>query len=165
MRAQLFNSDSLEMLSQLESESVQCVVTSPPYWFLANYGFDEQIGVEETPELYVDRLADVFDEVKRVLRPDGLLFLNIATRTTEVEGVVAISQRADCEKHTGRTDNQGKNTNTSRWGIWLGFLGSWQQNYKKEAGTCVPIAFGTKHSRTLNPFFPAQEKLMSTYSC
>ena len=65
------------MLSQLESESVQCVVTSPPYWFLANYGFDEQIGVEETPELYVDRLADVFDEVKRVLRPDGLLFLNI----------------------------------------------------------------------------------------
>lgn len=77
MRAKLLHGDSLETLTQMDDESVHCVVTSPPYWFLANYGFENQIGVEQTPEEYILRLADVFDEVKRVLRKDGLMFLNI----------------------------------------------------------------------------------------
>ena len=77
MRAQLIHGDSLESLQELDDESVQCIVTSPPYWHLANYGFEEQIGVEDTPEEYVSRLADVFDQAKRVLRKDGLMFLNI----------------------------------------------------------------------------------------
>ena len=47
MRAELLQGDSLEMLASLEDESVQCVVTSPPYWFLANYGFEGQIGIED----------------------------------------------------------------------------------------------------------------------
>lgn len=77
MRAQLIHGDSLDRLQELDDESVQCIVTSPPYWHLANYGFEEQIGVEDTPEEYVSRLADVFDQAKRVLRKDGLMFLNI----------------------------------------------------------------------------------------
>jgi len=77
MRADVICEDSLSALSKMESESIHCVVTSPPYWHLANYGFKTQIGIEDTPEEYIDRLADVFDEVKRVLRKDGLLFLNI----------------------------------------------------------------------------------------
>jgi DNA modification methylase len=77
MLAEVICDDSLSALKKMDDESVHCVVTSPPYWHLANYGFEGQIGVEDTPEEYVDRLAEVFDEVKRVLRKDGLLFLNI----------------------------------------------------------------------------------------
>jgi len=53
-------------------------VTSPPYYALRDYGMDGQIGREDTPQKYVARLTDVFTEVRRVLRQDGTLFLNIS---------------------------------------------------------------------------------------
>lgn len=71
------NGDSLTVLRTMESESVNCVVTSPPYYGLRDYGVDGQIGLEETPEEYIQRLVDVFHEVKRVLKKDGTLWLNI----------------------------------------------------------------------------------------
>lgn len=61
----------------LADESVQCVVTSPPYYGLRDYGVDGQIGIEQTPDGYVRKLVDVFREVKRVLRDDGSLWLNL----------------------------------------------------------------------------------------
>lgn len=67
-----------QMKLNLPSDSVDCCVTSPPYYALRDYGMDGQIGLEPTPEDYVNRLADVFDEVRRVLKPDGTLWLNIA---------------------------------------------------------------------------------------
>ena len=57
--------------------SIVCV-TSPPYYALRDYGLDAQIGREDTPEQYIDRLVAVFHELKRVLRPDGTFWLNIA---------------------------------------------------------------------------------------
>ena len=69
--------DSVEMLKTLESESVQCCVTSPPYWGLRDYGVPGQIGLEKTPEEYVGKLVDVFREVRRVLKKDGVLWLNL----------------------------------------------------------------------------------------
>jgi DNA modification methylase len=74
---QIIQADVLAGLAQLPSESVNCVVTSPPYWGLRDYGTAEQIGLEKTPQEYVDRLVSVFREVKRVLRADGTLWLNI----------------------------------------------------------------------------------------
>ncbi len=70
----------------LEDGSVQTVVTSPPYWGLRDYGVKRQLGLERTPEEYVERLVGVFREVWRVLRDDGTAWLNlgdsfIATRT------------------------------------------------------------------------------------
>jgi DNA modification methylase len=62
----------------LPDNSVDCCVTSPPYWALRNYGVPDQIGMESTPELYVQALVKVFDEVKRVLKPSGTLWLNIS---------------------------------------------------------------------------------------
>ena len=53
-------------------------VTSPPYYGLRDYGTDGQIGVEQTPQEYIDRLVEVFAEVHRVLKPDGTLWLNIS---------------------------------------------------------------------------------------
>ena len=69
--------DSRETLSELDSKSVQCVVTSPPYFGLRNYGNDKQIGLEETVEDYVSSLVEVFSEIWRVLRDDGIVWLNL----------------------------------------------------------------------------------------
>ena len=70
--------DALEMLRTLPDNSVHCCVTSPPYYALRDYGVDGHIGREDTPAQYVARLTDVFSEVRRVLRPSGTLWLNIA---------------------------------------------------------------------------------------
>ena len=61
----------------LASDSVQCVVTSPPYWGLRDYGATDQVGLESSPKGYVAKLVSVFRDVRRVLRPDGTLWLNL----------------------------------------------------------------------------------------
>ena len=67
----------LEGLRQLEDGSVNCCITSPPYFGLRDYGMPEQLGLENTPEEYVANMVAVFREVRRVLRDDGTLWLNI----------------------------------------------------------------------------------------
>jgi DNA modification methylase len=69
--------DVRDILPTLDAGSVQCVVTSPPYWGLRDYGMEGQIGLEPTPEEYVTTMVEVFREVKRVLRDDGTLWLNL----------------------------------------------------------------------------------------
>lgn len=69
--------DCLEVLKTLPDASVHCCVTSPPYYGLRDYGVPGQIGLEPTPEEYVSRLVDVFREVRRVLRDDGAMWLNL----------------------------------------------------------------------------------------
>ena len=73
----IINMDALSGLKKLSNASVHCCVTSPPYWGLRDYGHDGQIGLEPTPQGYVDALLPVFAEVARVLRPDGTLWLNL----------------------------------------------------------------------------------------
>lgn len=73
----IFNGDCLEEMEWMASESVQCCVTSPPYFGLRDYGHNGQIGLEETPEQYVTKLVEVFREVRRILKPDGTLWLNL----------------------------------------------------------------------------------------
>jgi DNA modification methylase len=67
----------LDVLPTLEPESVNCVVTSPPYYGLRDYGVDGQIGLEASPTAYVEALRGVFADVRRALRPDGVLWLNL----------------------------------------------------------------------------------------
>lgn len=69
--------DVREQLLELPDESVHCVVCSPPYWGLRDYGAEGQIGLEATPEEYVDNLVEIFREVRRVLRKDGTVWLNL----------------------------------------------------------------------------------------
>lgn len=73
----IINADVLDGLASLPDSSVQCVVTSPPYWRLRDYGVPGQLGLEKTPEEYVSKMVAVFREVRRVLRPDGTLWLNM----------------------------------------------------------------------------------------
>lgn len=74
--------DAAEQLRTLDSDSVHCCVTSPPYFNLRDYGTPGQLGREATPEEYVEKLAAVFREVRRVLRPDGTLWLNLGDSYT-----------------------------------------------------------------------------------
>lgn len=69
--------DALKELQKLESNSIHCCVTSPPFWGLRDYGVEGQIGLEKTPEEYVAQITLVFREVKRVLRNDGTLWVNL----------------------------------------------------------------------------------------
>lgn len=75
---QVLIGDAMERLKDLETESVQCCVTSPPYWQLRDYGVEGQIGLEDTPEEYIDNLCDVFMEVHRTLAVDGVCWINIS---------------------------------------------------------------------------------------
>ncbi len=69
--------DCLSIFKKLPASSVNCCVTSPPYFGLRDYGVDGQIGLEETPDAYVAKMVEVFREVRRVLRDDGTLWLNL----------------------------------------------------------------------------------------
>jgi DNA modification methylase len=73
----IINGDSLAVLKTLPSESVNCCVTSPPYWALRDYGVEGQLGLEPSFNEYIDKLCNIFDEVKRVLRKDGTLWVNL----------------------------------------------------------------------------------------
>lgn len=77
MKHTILNGDVIDCLRSLPDACVQCVVTSPPYWGLRDYGVEGQIGLEPTPEAYVEKMVEVFREVKRVLRDDGTLWLNL----------------------------------------------------------------------------------------
>lgn len=77
MTATVFNGDAVAMLRQMDAGAIQTCVTSPPYFGLRDYGHDGQIGLEDTPDDYVTRLVGVFREVRRVLRDDGTLWLNL----------------------------------------------------------------------------------------
>ncbi len=69
--------DSQDVLPKLVSQSIQSCITSPPYWGLRDYDHEAQIGAEESPEDYVERLVGIFREVRRVLSDDGTLWLNV----------------------------------------------------------------------------------------
>lgn len=73
----IYNAECLTGLSLLPDNSINCCITSPPYYGLRDYGNDRQIGLEDTPEEYIEKLVNVFHEVYRVLMPDGTLWINI----------------------------------------------------------------------------------------
>lgn len=87
--------DCLTSLRAMPDQSVQTCVTSPPYFGLRDYGVDGQIGLEATPDAFVARLVEVFREVRRVLRDDGTLWLNLGDSYNSIGGV-----------HAGINDNQ-----------------------------------------------------------
>jgi len=79
---QLIVGDALSELQRMESSSVRCCITSPPYWGLRDYGVPEQIGAESNIDDYFDKLVNIFREVRRVLTDDGTFWLNIGDSFT-----------------------------------------------------------------------------------
>ena len=77
MNYQVLLGDCIQSMKQLADQSVNCCVTSPPYFGLRDYGVDGQIGLEQRAPEYIAKMVKVFNEVRRVLRDDGVLFVNI----------------------------------------------------------------------------------------
>ena len=77
MNIDIYEGDCIEQLKRLADQSINTCITSPPYWGLRNYQEDKQLGMEDTPEEFISNLVDVFREVKRVLRDDGTVWLNL----------------------------------------------------------------------------------------
>ncbi len=73
----ILQGDSLTQLKNLPDESIDCVMTSPPYWALRDYGVEGQLGLESTFEEYINKLCDIFDEIKRVLKKTGTCWVNL----------------------------------------------------------------------------------------
>jgi len=95
--------DCLESLRAMPDKSVHCCITSPPYFGLRDYGVDGQIGLEPTPEEFVQALVKVFREVRRVLRDDGTLWLNIGdsyARTGGTDRKVSASAKVGSTRNT-----------------------------------------------------------------
>ena len=86
IKIQILIGDALTVLRTMPSASVQCVVTSPPYFGLRDYGVDGQLGLEDSPDAYVAKMVEVFAEVRRVLRDDGTLWLNLGDSYGGVKG-------------------------------------------------------------------------------
>jgi DNA modification methylase len=86
---ELHHGDALEVLRGMESESVHCCVTSPPFYGLRDYNVDGQIGLEATPEQWVQHLVEVFREVRRVLRADGTLWLEVGDSYAAAQGLTS----------------------------------------------------------------------------
>lgn len=76
----IVNSDALTALQSMPSEFVQTIVTSPPYWGQRNYGMDGQLGAEETPDAYLERILAILEEARRVLSKTGTLWLNLGDK-------------------------------------------------------------------------------------
>lgn len=83
----IINGNSLEVLKTIPDNSIDCCITSPPYWGLRDYGHDEQLGSEKHFKDFVNNLCNVFDEVKRVLKPSGTCFVNLGdTFSSDTKG-------------------------------------------------------------------------------
>ena len=83
----IYNGDALAVLKTLPPESVNCVVTSPPYWGLRDYGVDGQMGLESSMQDHLSALVSVFAEVKRVLRNDGTCWINYGDTYLRQQGL------------------------------------------------------------------------------
>lgn len=102
--------DCLDGMKQIPDGTIDCCVTSPPYYALRDYGVDGQIGLEETPQKYIEKLTDVFMEVYRVLKPEGTLWLNIGDSYNGYKGN-AKSEHNDSAfvgGHGGHPTREGK---------------------------------------------------------
>jgi DNA modification methylase len=102
MTYRLLHGDCREVLGTLPDESVHCCVTSPPYFGLRDYGVAGQLGLEETPDAYVANMVQVFRDVRRVLRDDGTLWLNLGDSYAGTGGVGAHRGEMARRKHGAR---------------------------------------------------------------
>lgn len=117
---EILQGNCLEVLKTLESKSVNCVITSPPYWALRDYGVKNQLGLEADFKEYIEKLCNIFDEVYRVLRDDGVCFVNLG------------------DTYFGSNKGAGSDISKSKQ-VW-----SFNTKYEKECKNCNKLFQGFK---------------------
>lgn len=105
----ILQGDTLEVLKRMPAGIIDCVITSPPYWGLRDYGVVGQLGLEETPDEYVSRLCDMFDEIGRVLKSTGTVWVNLGD--TYSHKAASAMQGKNGERATRRFTSHGFKTN------------------------------------------------------
>lgn len=103
----IYYGNVMDILPTLPDQSVHTCVTSPPYWGLRDYGVDGQLGLESTPEEYVQHMVEVFREVRRILRDDGTLWLNLGDS-------YAVNRSSGATKHSGNPEFNRKSGSRER---------------------------------------------------
>lgn len=118
MSCEILCGDNRAILPTLPESSVQCCVTSPPYWGLRDYGVDGQIGLERTPEEYVAQMVAVFREVRRVLKDDGTLWVNLGDTYGRNP---AKGSSGTPTGRNGRGERYPTKSKTASEGAWMAF--------------------------------------------
>lgn len=126
----LINADVMEGLAGLPDGSVQCCVTSPPYWGLRDYGTPGQIGLEPTIEEFVAKMVEVFREVKRVLRSDGVCFINLGDSFSSLQ-----SSR---KQYIIREDLTEEEVYETALGIWRYLPELWRTCWQEKVQGSLP---------------------------
>lgn len=103
MNIDILQGDCIETLQKLDDKSINTCITSPPYWGLRDYGESDQLGLEDTPEEFVENLVKVFREVKRVLRDDGTVWLNLGDSYSSGGRTTTTNQTLRGDKNYGVT--------------------------------------------------------------
>lgn len=165
----VWKGDALTVLQALPSESVQCCVTSPPYWRLRDYGVAGQIGLEGTIDEFLKNIIAVFQEVRRVLRADGTCWVNMGDTYAsggKGGGGVFMEQR--------REKSWQKHSKTNGWhsapeGLkdkdLIGMPWRVPSPCRRMAGTCGATSSGTKRIRCRRALPTARRKRTNTFSC
>ena len=90
---EILHGDALEKIKLLKDKSIDCIVTSPPYWRLRDYENEKQLGLEETPEKFINTLCNFFDSCWRVLKDTGTLFVNLGDSYSNSDSVSTTGRR------------------------------------------------------------------------
>jgi len=153
----IHNIDVLEGLKKLPDNSIDCIVTSPPYWNLRDYGVDGQIGLENNPQDYINNIAEIMKECKRVLKPTGTIWLNLGDSYYKNKGkscksnwlqhkqrlLIPFRIAMKCQEDSGlilRNDI-----------TWVKQL--WNTKTKKSIGNSMPVAIKDRLNTTSESLF------------
>ena len=90
---EIMHGDVREEIKKIQSNSIDCIVTSPPYWRLRDYGDNRQLGLEETPAEFIQNLCNIFDECHRVLKDTGTLFVNLGDSYSHSNSISTLGRR------------------------------------------------------------------------
>ena len=123
----IYKGDALDQLKKMETESIDCIVTSPPYWQLRDYGVEGQLGLEESLDEFLEKLTNIFEEAYRVLKETGTLFVNLGDTYSNSHG-----------KLVGNTERKG-------FGIHNGYESIYRKTeVKRKSRLCIPERFVIK---------------------
>lgn len=105
----IITGDCLEKMKLMQDKSIDCIITSPPYWGLRDYGSPDQLGMERTPEKFTENLVLVFHEAKRILKDDGTLWLNLGdSYASKTKGTGGKTKKQSTNKGSFHSDIKQK---------------------------------------------------------